>query len=187
MVEITIKADIIIVSLNNYHMAIIHDMSYNSQSSCWYTLMSFKIDKHTGILIKKAARLFEQAANRNLDKLGVTYAQTIILVRLWEQDGQNQMELAKSAGLKQPSIVRILDRMERDGLITRVRNEGDRRMFNFYMTEKAKKACRQLEDEANIMHNIATINIPTKEVEKLNELMASIIDNLQSFLEEKIT
>src|ERR1700733_16050087 len=99
--------------------------------------MVFKIDEHTGILIKKAARLFEQVANRNLDKLGVTYSQTIFLVRLWDKDGQNQIELAKSAGLKQPSVVRILDRMERDGLVNRLRNQEDKRSYHFYLTHKA--------------------------------------------------
>src|ERR1700733_6008949 len=121
--------------------------------------MVFKIDEHTGILIKKAARLFEQVANRNLDNLGVTYSQTIFLVRLWENDGQNQIELAKSAGIKQPSVVRILDRMERDGLISRTRNKNDRRVFNFYLTKKAKKVCHELENHANAMHDIATSNI----------------------------
>lgn len=145
--------------------------------------MIFKIDEHTGILIKKAARLFEQIANKNLDKLGVTYSQTIFLVRLWEKDGQTQIELAKSAGLKQPSVVRMLDRMERDNLITRVRNKDDRRVFNFYLTEKAKKACRRLEDHANEMHDIATADIAKKDIEKLNQLLADIINNLQSSLE----
>lgn len=145
--------------------------------------MSFKIDEHTGILIKKAARLFEQVANKNLDKLGVTFAQTIFLVRLWEKDGQTQIELARSAGLKQPSVVRILDRMERDGLITRIRNKDDRRVFNFYLTEKAKKACRKLENHANAMHDIATLNIAKKDIEKLNNLVTHIINNLQNFLE----
>lgn len=145
--------------------------------------MPFNIDEHTGILIKKAARLFEQVANRNLDKLGVTYSQTIFLVRLWEKDGQTQIELAKSAGLKQPSVVRILDRMERDNLITRVRNKDDRRIFNFYLTEKGKKACRKLEDHANAMHDIATLNIAKKDIDKLNKVVANIISNLQDFLE----
>ena len=145
--------------------------------------MPFKIDEHTGILIKKAARLFEQVANKNLDKLGVTYTQTIFLVRLWEKDGQNQIELAKSAGLKQPSVVRILDRMERDNLISRVRNKDDRRIYNFYLTEKAKKACRKLEDHANAMHDIATMKIAKKDIEKLNKLITNIITNLQRFLE----
>lgn len=144
--------------------------------------MPFKIDEHTGILIKKAARLFEQVANKNLDELEVTYSETIFLVRLWEKDGQNQIELAKSAGLKQPSVVRILDRMERDNLITRVRNKEDRRVFNFYLTEKAKKACRQLEDYANAMHDIATLGIAKKDIEKLNKLITNIISNLQKFL-----
>lgn len=146
--------------------------------------MIFKLDEHTGILIKKAARLFEQVANRNLDELGVTYSQTIFLVRLWEKDGQTQVALAKSAGLKQPSVVRILDRMERDHLITRVRNKEDRRVFNFYLTEKAKKACRNLEDHANEMHDVATVDIPKKDIEKLNSLLSQMIENLQDFLEE---
>src|SRR3990167_4462419 len=85
--------------------------------------MPFKIDNNVGILIKKGARLFEQIANQGLDKLGVTYAQSIFLIRLWEKDGQNQMELTKSSGLRQPTVVRFLDRMERDGLLKRVRNK----------------------------------------------------------------
>lgn len=146
--------------------------------------MVFKIDEHTGILIKKAARFFEQVANRNLDKLGVTYSQTIFLVRLWEKDGQTQIELAKSAGLKQPSVVRILDRMERDNLITRIRNEEDRRVFNFYLTDKAKKACRKLEEHANEMHDVATVGITKKDIDKLNQSLSDIIGNLQHFLEK---
>src|SRR5438552_16274032 len=100
--------------------------------------MSYKINEHPGILLKKAARLFEQAANKKLSTLGVTHAQTVILIRLWEKDGQNQIELTKSSGLDQSTIVRLLDRMERDKLITRVRNENDRRVFNFYLTSSAK-------------------------------------------------
>ncbi len=141
--------------------------------------MPFQIDEHTGILIKKAARLFEQAANKNLDKLGVTHSQTIFLVRLWENDGQTQIELTKSAGLKQPSVVRILDRMERDGLVIRKRNKEDRRVFNFYLTEKAKKACRHLEKQANTMHAAATHNISKDDIKKFNLIIKCIIENLQ--------
>ncbi len=146
--------------------------------------MSFQIENHTGVLIKKAARLFEQVANKDLDKLGVTYAQTIFLIRLWGKDGQNQMELAKSAGLKQPTVVRLLDRMERDELVIRVRNKDDRRIFNFYLTPKAKKACQKLEAHANTMNSIANKSILKKDIEKLNQLVSSVINNLQQFLEK---
>ena len=113
----------------------------------------------------------------------MTYAQTIFLVRLWHQDGQSQMELAKSAGLKQPTVVRILDRMERDKLITRERNKEDRRAFHFYLTDKAKKACQKLEGHADAMHDIATKDLAQDEIETLNYLISTIIGNLENFLE----
>ena len=145
--------------------------------------MAFNIQDNTGVLIKKAARLFERVANKDLDKLGVTYAQTIFLVRLWERDGQSQAELATSAGLKQPTAVRLLDRMEKDELITRVRNPEDRRIFNFFLTAKAKKACKKLEAHAVVMKDISNQAIPDKDIEKLNQLIKRVIHNLQNHLD----
>src|SRR3990167_1710818 len=144
--------------------------------------MPFKIDNNVCILIKKGARLFEQIANQGLDKLGVTYAQSIFLIRLWEKDGQNQMELTKSSGLRQPTVVRFLDRMERDGLLKRVRNNNDRRVFNFYLTDKAKKACQKLEVHANTMNKIATSSLSNNDIKKFKHIIIDIIKNLQTFL-----
>lgn len=145
--------------------------------------MSFKLDEHTGVLIKKAARLFERVANMNLDELGVTYAQTIFLVRLWEKDGQTQQELTKSAGLKQPTVVRILNRMERDKLIKRVKSKSDKRSYHFYLTEKAKKACMKLEGQGSMMQSIATKTLDKNIVKQFNELLATVINNLTSFID----
>lgn len=145
--------------------------------------MHFKLNEHTGVLIKKAARLFERVANINLDELGVTYAQTIFLVRLLERDGQNQMELTKSAGLKQPSVVRILDRMERDGLVNRIRNKEDKRSYHFYLTDKAKEAYKKLQAQGNTMQQIATGPMEETVITQLNQNILKIIDNLQTFID----
>ena len=145
--------------------------------------MSFKIEDHPGILLKKAARLFEQVANKNLNTLGVTHAQTIILIRLWEKDGQNQMELANSAGLDQSTVVRLLDRMERDELIKRIRNKDDRRVYNFYLTLAAKKVCRKLEWHSNAMTDIAHESLSKNDREKLTQLIVTVVGNLEKYLE----
>ncbi len=145
--------------------------------------MSFKIEDHPGILLKKAARLFEQVANKSLDILGVTHAQTVILIRLWERDGQNQMELANSAGLDQSTVVRLLDRMERDELIKRIRNKDDRRVYNFYLTLAAKKVCRKLEGHSNAMTEIAHESLSKKDMEKFTQLIVTVVGNLERYLE----
>ncbi len=144
--------------------------------------MVYRIEDHSGIMLKKAARLFEQVANRILDGLGVTHAQTVILIRLWEKDGQSQIELANSAALDQSTVVRLLDRMERDELIKRVRNTDDRRIFNFYLTTKSKKICKKFEIHSQEMTEIAQEFLSKKEIEKFNQVMSTIIDNLQKFL-----
>jgi DNA-binding MarR family transcriptional regulator len=144
--------------------------------------MTFKTGNNIGVLIKKAARLFEQVANKDLEDLGVTYAQTTFLIRLWEKDGQNQMELTKSSGLKQPTVVRILDRMERDNLISRIKNSEDRRIFNFYLTDKARDICKKLEYHANGMQAIAGKRLTKSEMENLKNNLLRIIDNLEAEL-----
>lgn len=150
-----------------------------------WAAMTFKLNENTGVLIKKAARLFERVANMNLDELGVTYAQTIFLVRLWEKDGQTQMELTKSAGLTQPAVVRILDRMERDKLVKRIPNKDDKRSYLFFLTDKAKKACNKLELQGKTMQSIATKNLDDKVVTKLNKRIVAVIENLQEFIDNR--
>lgn len=145
--------------------------------------MTFNLNEHTGVLIKKAARLFERVANMNLDELGVTYSQTIFLVRLWEKDGQNQKELTQSAGLRQPTVVGILERMERDGLIFREQNPDDKRCYYLFLTEKAKKACMKLEKQGLMMQSIATRDFNIVEISQLNQSLLGVIYNLEQFVE----
>lgn len=145
--------------------------------------MAINLNEHTGVLIKKAARLFERVSNMNLESLGVTYSQTIFLVRLWEKDGLTQMELTTSAGLKQPTVVGILNKMERDGLVTRVRSEEDKRCYHFFLTEKAKKACLELEKQGEFMQKLSTKHFSPESVSNLNQNLITVIENLQSFID----
>lgn len=148
--------------------------------------MAFNLEEHTGVLIKKAARLFERVANMNLEELGVTYSQTIFLVRLWDKDGQTQTELTRSSGLKQPTVVRILDRMDRDNLVKRIGNKLDKRSYHFFLTVKAKNACRKLEKQGTLMQNIAMDKFKTGEIYQINNQLLGIIQNLQLFIDNNL-
>lgn len=142
--------------------------------------MPIRLESHTGVLIKKAARLFEQLANSYLEKIGITHTQSIFLVRLWGKEGQTQMELATSSGLKQPTVVRILDRMEREQLIKRVRNQQDRRAYNFFLTDKARKACAKLDEIADATNKIAIKGFSKQSAKLINDYLLKIINNLQA-------
>lgn len=96
---------------------------------------------HISTLIKKAARLLEKKANVLLKPHDIMHGYTYFLMALYEQDGITQTELQKIIGIEQPTVVRTLDRMERDELIERRQSSVDRRVFNIYLTVKGK-ACK---------------------------------------------
>ena len=96
---------------------------------------------YTSTLIKKAARLLEKKANVLLKPHNIMHGYTYFLMELYAQDGLTQTELQNAIGIEQPTVVRTLDRMERDGLIVRKQSPTDRRVFNIFLTDKGL-ACK---------------------------------------------
>jgi DNA-binding MarR family transcriptional regulator len=48
------------------------------------------------------------------------------------------------AKVKMPSLTEVVDRFEKQGILTRVRDEGDRRVVRVRFTEKGKKMHRAM-------------------------------------------
>jgi len=58
----------------------------------------------------------------------------------FHEDKQYTMgELSKNALVKMPSMTEMVDRLESDGIMKRIRNTEDRRVVNVYLTERGKK------------------------------------------------
>jgi MarR family transcriptional regulator, organic hydroperoxide resistance regulator len=68
----------------------------------------------------------------------VTPQQWAVLNRLWEQDGLSQAELAERTFKDPPNTARILDRVERKGLVRRVPDPGDRRVQLVQLTDAGR-------------------------------------------------
>lgn len=104
-------------------------------------------------LIKKAARLLEKKANLLLKPYAITHGYTYFLMELFKKEGQTQTELQRAiGGIEHPTIVRTLDRMERDGLIERRPSTTDRRAFLIYLTEKGRAAEYDVSDSAKALN-----------------------------------
>jgi DNA-binding MarR family transcriptional regulator len=79
--------------------------------------------------------LYRAFAGMGLD---ITPEQWMVLVRLWEQDGCSQNDLADGTCKDRPTISRVLDVMERNGLVTRTAHPADRRQRVVLLTRKGK-------------------------------------------------
>ncbi len=63
--------------------------------------------------------------------------QWFILNKLYKREGQTQVELTDSIFQDRANITRILNAMEKRGLVTRENDAQDKRVHRIYLTEKA--------------------------------------------------
>src|ERR1700726_1599425 len=98
-----------------------------------------------GFRVARIARRLRQAVDGELAAYGLTEATWRPLAyvgRLGE--GVRQRELAAALGIEGPSLVRLLDNLERRGLIERREQAGDRRVRGIYLTAPGRELQRRV-------------------------------------------
>src|SRR5512141_3207909 len=99
-------------------------------------------DWPTGRLLSTAARLVEHAWIKALERLGLTHAGLIVL-HLLGAGPQSQTELAHAARVQAQTMSRTLERLEREGLVVRARDESDARRHVVSRTDAGTDAWRK--------------------------------------------
>jgi len=105
-----------------------------------------KLDNQLCFRLYTAARLVTQAYYPYFEPLGITYPQYLVLMVLWERDKQPVNDIAKRLSLETNTITPLLQRMERLGLVKRVRGEVDTRQRIVCLTPKGKTMEEQAKD-----------------------------------------
>ncbi len=131
-------------------------------------------------LLKKANRLLIKKANELLKEHGITHAYTYFLMELYQQDGLTQSEMHKRIGIEQPTAVRTLDRMERDGLILREQNPTDRRALFIKLTDKGKHYKEIILSCAKELNDFALRGFTDNDRTLFNQFINQLNSNLDS-------
>jgi DNA-binding MarR family transcriptional regulator len=70
--------------------------------------------------------------------LPITPEQFSVLSYLWQKDGLQQSELANCTNRNRANVTRVVDILEREGIVERRDDENDRRVFRIFLTAKGK-------------------------------------------------
>ncbi len=98
----------------------------------------------------EARNLFSEIADRmqarSVGILGfpVTRSQLRAMTALAEDSLISMGSLCSMAKVKMPSLTEVVDRFEKQGILARVRDDGDRRVVRVRFTEKGKKMHRTM-------------------------------------------
>jgi len=115
---------------------------------------------------------------KSLKPYNVTHEQWTLLKWLWAKDGISQKELSERSFKDQPTITRILDKLERRGLIRRQIDAEDRRVSLIYLTNEGQAIKGPLIPLARQALDQCLDGLSKQEQEQLKNLLNRISDNL---------
>ena len=103
-------------------------------------MSKIQFDKSYGRVLGVAyTYVFRQLAKHMKEKnLPITPDQFRVLTHLWQNEGCSQQELAVSSLRGRANVTRIIDILEREGIVERMDHETDRRIFKIQLTKKGK-------------------------------------------------
>ena len=128
--------------------------------------------------VLSAANRLERAANEVLGKHGITYRQVQVLGALSRFDGLSQVELSDLLLVERSTLVRILDRMERDGWVERLPAPGDRRKNIIRQTPKVEPVWKTIMACGTEIRQRATRGIPAGDLDRMMDVLSRLCDNL---------
>ncbi|MGF9564290.1 MarR family transcriptional regulator [Neorhizobium sp. JUb45] len=124
--------------------------------------------------LTKTSRKIRTAFNQRVTAHGLTYPRARALWRLAERPDMAQTELAFELELEQATMVRLLDRMEENGLIERRQSADDRRVKRIALTPHGEEQATLVRSIADQMRQEVFADIDMEDLRGLTLLLQTI-------------
>ncbi len=117
-----------------------------------------------------------------LEELGLTYTQYVVMMVFWEHGSMTEGELGKIVHLDSGTLTPLLKRLEKQGLINRVRPKTNERKLLLSLTESGEKLKEQAIKVPASMQGC--IQLEMEELLELKRLLDKALINMEKKNEE---
>lgn len=146
--------------------------------------MNFDRTASTGYMTNWAARMFARAIDSRLRPLGLSSGYMPVIFALANGAALSQRALTAAAAIEQPTMAATLSRMERDGLIEKRPDPGDRRSTLYSLSRARLDMTTQVRAAGQAVNAAAMEGLSAAEREQYLRLLARVIDNLEKSLDQ---
>lgn len=137
-------------------------------------------------LFKKIANEQKVQLNKRTSEQGMTYVQSLVILYLLDAVKHSeagpevtQRQLEKYLSLKGSTVTKLLDRMEENGYIMRVKSKRDSRANCIYPTELGISFVPYFYDALHQVESTMTMGMTEAEKELLKDLLKRVLANLE--------
>jgi MarR family transcriptional regulator for hemolysin len=141
-------------------------------------VLEYDFEQSVGYWVISTAHLYQRVLNEELAPYGITFRQCQTLGYLALEGPLSQSQLAERMGIEPPTLVGILDRMERDGWIRRDCCTQDRRKKLIHPTSEAEPIWSTIVACGHRVRSRATAGLTPAELRLLESLLQIVRDNL---------
>jgi MarR family transcriptional regulator for hemolysin len=138
-------------------------------------------DEHRfGMQLAHMSRGWRAELDRRLADLGLSQARWLVLLRLARyQEPPTQRELAQSVGVEGPTLARLLDSLEAQGLVQRHAVVEDRRAKQIVLCDSARPLIQKIEAIATALRVELFTGIDEEELRVCMRVHTRILANLE--------
>lgn len=138
----------------------------------------FDLDDCIAFITNKSAKKLANEFNRRLQEYGTTRVQWIALFYIGKVEEISQKELSDYMDIKESSMVRLIDRMEKEELVERRKKVEDRRITKIVLTAKGKFLREELMPIGQLFHNDVLQGISKADLNVFKNVLKKMIDNV---------
>lgn len=138
--------------------------------------------KKIGYYLERTTRIVKLSYLQAFAQLGVdiTPEQWVMLDSLYQRNGQSQTELAGDSYKNAPTVSRILDLLEKKGLVERQRFANDRRRYKIFLTQEGQTTVEKVKPAVASLREQGWQQLTAEDYSTFLRIMNQVFDNLRS-------
>ena len=140
------------------------------------------LEQHLCFALYRASRAMIRAYGPLLEPLGLTYAQYLVLLVLWEEDAVSVRQLGERLSLDSATLTPLLKRLEAQGAVERRRDPDDERVVRVRLTKQGRALrakCRDIPTAAACRLGDFGDAALLARITRLREELSEIADQLE--------
>lgn len=134
--------------------------------------------RHFGFLLAELSRRYVQLFEQLAQGTGLKLTTCRALAYLERHEGISQSRLAELAAIEPMALVRLLDRLQDEGMVQRLADPEDRRAHRLVLCEPARPVLRQIRDISRRAREQVFAGIEPAESEEFLRVLERLNDNL---------
>jgi DNA-binding MarR family transcriptional regulator len=112
---------------------------------------------------------------------GVSAGTWFTLALLAREDGMSQGELSQRFDIDPSRVTRLAKRLEREGLLRKKRDQGDKRVIRMYLTEKGRGLFEDLSDRRERFDRRVGVVLSPEELKELRRMLGALAESAQDW------